>query len=181
MRSLAISPRLWLKNPVPPSFIINATARAGSVIENCTLWPVTFFRGMGETLYNVLAMLLHCHRLNARAIWWRSELLSRVDVSQWLKCAWQKGAMMGRAQTALAFLVLLGTCTAGALHAPLWAPLAGACSLTLLSLMNQRLAPLPQWRGVTDPVLVVSSVLNAAAAASATYIFGWLARWVWGL
>jgi hypothetical protein len=108
-------------------------------------------------------------------------MLSRVDVSQWLKCAWQKGAMMGRAQTALAFLILLGTCTAGALHASLWAPLAGACSLTLLSLMNQRMAPLPQWRGVADPVLVVSSVLNAAAAASATYIFGWLARWVWGL
>ena len=88
---------------------------------------------------------------------------------------------MGRAQTALAFLALSGTCTAGALRAPLWAALAGACALMLVSLMNHRLAPMPQWRGVSEPVLVLSSMLNASAAACATYIFGYVARWMWGL
>jgi hypothetical protein len=88
---------------------------------------------------------------------------------------------MGRTQIALAFLILLGSCTAGALHASLWTPCSAACSLGLIELTNQRLAPLPQWRGVSDPILVLSSALNAVAAASATYIFGWVARWVWGL
>ena len=88
---------------------------------------------------------------------------------------------MGRVQTGLAFLILLGTCTAGALRAPLWSALAGACALALVSLMHQRLAPIPQWRGVSEPVLVLSSVLNASAAASATFIFGYFARWAWGL
>ena len=88
---------------------------------------------------------------------------------------------MARSQSATAFVVLLSTSIAGALHAPWYAGLAGACLLVLISLYSQRAASLPQWRGVSDPMLVLSSILNAAAAAAAVFIFGHLARWIWGL
>ena len=88
---------------------------------------------------------------------------------------------MGRGSIGTAFLVLLATSCAGVLHAPWWAAVAGACSLVLISFANQRVMSYPQWRGVSEPVLIFSSVLNASAAASAVFLFGYVARWAWGL
>jgi hypothetical protein len=88
---------------------------------------------------------------------------------------------MGLAHNTVAYLILLGTCVAGVAHAPWWAVCAGACSLTLLSLLTTRAALVPRLRTISEPILVFSSVLNAAAVASAAYIFGYAARWFWGL
>lgn len=86
-----------------------------------------------------------------------------------------------RTLSALAYVVLLATCVAGVLHAPWWAACAGTCALALVSLLGQRTAVVPQLRAVTEPVLVIANILNAAAIASGAFIFGHLARWFWGL
>lgn len=93
----------------------------------------------------------------------------------------QSALANGRLQSALAFAILLATSVAGVFHAPWWAACAGACSLVLVSLGSQRTATVPQLRGISEPVLIIASILNAAAVASAALIFGHLARWVWGL
>jgi hypothetical protein len=92
----------------------------------------------------------------------------------------QSALASGRLQSALAYIVLLATCTAGVLHAPWWAACAGACLLTLISLLGQR-AAMPELRGVSEPILITSSILNAAGVAAGVFIFGHLARWFWGL
>jgi hypothetical protein len=89
--------------------------------------------------------------------------------------------LMGRAHGAVAYVILLATCVAGVFHAPWWAACAGASALALLSLFGQRAATVPQLRTVSEPVLVIASVLNAAAVASGAFIFGHVARWFWGL
>jgi hypothetical protein len=88
---------------------------------------------------------------------------------------------MGRAHMATAFAILVGTCLAGALHATLYAALTGSCTLALLSLTRQRALALPSHRGVSEPVLVAASLLNATAVAFAAYAFGYVSRWIWGL
>ena len=88
---------------------------------------------------------------------------------------------MGRSQVGVAFTILLATCLAGVFHAPWYSAAAGACSLALLSLLNQRAASGPRLGGVSEPVLIFSSVLNAAAVASGVFAFGHVARWAWGL
>jgi hypothetical protein len=86
-----------------------------------------------------------------------------------------------RTRSALAYVVLLSTCLAGVFHAPWWAACAGACSLALILLIPPRAAPAPQMRTIGEPVLIFSSVLNASAVASGAFIFGHVARWLWGL
>lgn len=92
----------------------------------------------------------------------------------------QSASAYGRAQLAVAYGILLATCIAGVFHAPWWAAVAGACSLALMSLMV-RTASVPQMRTISEPVIVLASVLNAFAAASGVFIFGHVARWLWGL
>jgi|GEM_PF-4895147 len=84
----------------------------------------------------------------------------------------------GRAQLAIAYVVLIATCVAGVFHLGWWSAVAGASSLALVSLASPRASA---GRGISEQVLVASSLLNASAAASAAYAFGYLARWVWGL
>jgi hypothetical protein len=93
----------------------------------------------------------------------------------------QRALTSGRLQSAVAFVVLLATSVAGVFHAPWWAACAGACSLVLISLWGQRAATMHQLRGISEPVLFIANVLNAAAVASAAFIFGHVARWIWGL
>jgi hypothetical protein len=91
---------------------------------------------------------------------------------------------MNRLQLVAAYLALLATCTAGALHLGLWSVCAGSCSLALISLLTPRVASAPQIQGgngIGEPVLIASSILNGAAIASAAYVFGYCARWAWGL
>jgi hypothetical protein len=39
----------------------------------------------------------------------------------------------------------------------------------------------PQFRGVSEPTLIAASVLNAAGTAAGVFVFGYVARWIWGL
>lgn len=88
---------------------------------------------------------------------------------------------MGRMQLVLAYAVLLATCVAGVFHLTWWWACVGGCSLALISLLSLRAASVPQLRTVGEPILVASSFLNASAAASAAFMFGYAARWIWGL
>ena len=88
---------------------------------------------------------------------------------------------MGRIQVTIAYTTLLATCVAGVFHLSWWWALAGACSLALTSLIAHRAASYAQLRAVSEPVLVASSLLNASGAAFAVYLFGYFARWIWGL
>ena len=91
---------------------------------------------------------------------------------------------MNRLQLVAAYVALLATCTAGALHLGLWSVCAGSCSLALISILTPRVASAPQIQGgsgIGEPLLIASSILNGSAVASAAYIFGYGARWVWGL
>jgi len=80
-----------------------------------------------------------------------------------------------------AYVALLLTCCAGVFSLSLWSVVAGALSLGLIPLVANRAASLQQVGGISEPVVVVSHVLNSSAMASAAYIFGYVARWAWGL
>jgi hypothetical protein len=90
---------------------------------------------------------------------------------------------MGRSQALAAYIILLATCVAGILHAPWWAAVTGGCSLALASLitMRSRIAAVPELRAISEPTLVASSLVNAATFSAGAYIFGFIARWLWGL
>ena len=89
-----------------------------------------------------------------------------------------------RAHATLPFLTLLITCSAGMLHTQWWAVCAGACVLILISLIERQFGAnkfLMFQRGVSDPVLALSSVLNGSVAAAAAFGFGHVTGLVWGL
>jgi len=88
---------------------------------------------------------------------------------------------MTRWQTISAYFVLLIACCAGVFRIGPWAVVASASLLALISLVANRTAFLPHAGTVAEPVLVLSHILNSAAIASAAYIFGFIARWAWGL
>jgi hypothetical protein len=95
----------------------------------------------------------------------------------------QSPRLYGRAQLAMAYLILLATCTAGVFQAPWWAAIAGACSLALVSLIAQKTVSLhvEMMSLGREPVLLFASLFNATAAACAAFTFGHVARWAWGL
>jgi len=88
---------------------------------------------------------------------------------------------MARWQAISAYIVLLLTCCAGVFRLGPWAVVASASLLALVSLVANRIASVPQTSMTTEPVVVLSHTLNSAAIASAAYIFGFVARWAWGL
>jgi hypothetical protein len=90
--------------------------------------------------------------------------------------------LYGRRQLFGAYVILVATSAAGALRAPWWAALAGACSLALLSLITHKKTSSPNVSiYVDEPPLIASSIINAAMFASLAYVFGHIARWFWGL
>ena len=93
----------------------------------------------------------------------------------------EDGKAMSRWQTICAYAVILLTSSAGVFRFGAWAVVAGACSLILISLIAHRTASVPQFRTISEPVIIASHVLNSAAIASAAYVFGHVARWAWGL
>ena len=88
---------------------------------------------------------------------------------------------MGCKQFSSAYTVILAMCVAGALHLSWWWVCAGACSLTLISLLAHHTAAYPQFRNIGEPILVASSVINGVTVATGAFLFGYLARWLWGL
>ena len=92
--------------------------------------------------------------------------------------------MSERAHAVLAFSTLLITCVAGMLHANWWAACAGACGMVLISLVERQYAGNRYsllHRGISDPVLVLSSLLNGSVAAAAAFGFGHVTGWMWGV
>jgi hypothetical protein len=92
--------------------------------------------------------------------------------------------MPSRARALPAFACIMAVIYCGMLNTSWWVVVVGACSLGLISLTgplgafayHQRLG------GDASPsVLLISSVFNASAAAAASFIFGRLVAWAWGL
>lgn len=88
---------------------------------------------------------------------------------------------LSRSQAVATYLALLAISIAGVFHLPWWSICAGACSLALVALVSHRPIALQQTRAIAEPTLVVSSLLHAALVAPAAYVFGYVARRVWGL
>lgn len=89
-----------------------------------------------------------------------------------------------RAEGLVAYTILLMIALAGMMHAQWWAICAGSCMLILISLVRRQLAGnrfAAFERGVSDPVLILSSVINGSAAAGTAFAFGHFTGWVWGL
>jgi hypothetical protein len=91
--------------------------------------------------------------------------------------------MWSRVQEASVFIILLATCVAGIAHGTAWFAVVGACALALSSLIERQYAGNRyglSHRGVSDPVLALTSILNAAVFSAAAFAFGHLTRWLWG-
>jgi hypothetical protein len=89
---------------------------------------------------------------------------------------------MDRPPSLLAYWLIVGICVAGALHASWWAAIVGGCGLALALLVGQR--PRLSYAlssSVSEPVLVIASLINASVIACGAYIFGYVARLAWGL
>ena len=92
--------------------------------------------------------------------------------------------MFKRPADILAFLTILFVCAAGALKLSWWAAVIGACSLILISLNNhwgRRSEVRARTRAISDPTQLAASSLNAATVASASFAFGHLTAWMWGI
>jgi len=87
---------------------------------------------------------------------------------------------LNRAQPALVFAVILGTCIAAMLHVSPWAAVASASVLAIISLRNATRQS-PATTSVAISVFLTSVTLNASAAACAAFILGRLIGWAWGL
>ena len=91
--------------------------------------------------------------------------------------------MPSRAIDTLALTTILAIGFAGALRVSWWAAALGCCLLVLVSL-GERWLGRPHYRAsvqpVSDPIQVAASAVNAAATASAAYMIGLCAAWIWG-
>ena len=82
----------------------------------------------------------------------------------------------------LAYLTILSTTVAGMMQAPLWAILAGACTLALLPIVERRgPATSPAGHEADEPFALLASLLNGTASASAAFLLGRATAWLWGL
>jgi energy-converting hydrogenase Eha subunit H len=92
--------------------------------------------------------------------------------------------MRERIQDSVAFIVLGATCTAGLFQATWWFAVVGACSLAILSLVERQYAGNRYGlihRGIPDPILAFSSVLNGTIFSAAAFALGHITRVMWGL
>jgi hypothetical protein len=83
-----------------------------------------------------------------------------------------------------ALAAILAVIAAGILHVSAWAAVAGACILGLVSLTSSQGAfSRYGYAGspIGLPVVLVSTLLNASAAAAAAFVLGRLIAWVWGI
>ena len=90
--------------------------------------------------------------------------------------------MRSRAQGVMAYATILAACVAGMLNFSWWAAVAAACALTLISFSNHPVAYRVLRHGETaGPVLVISSLANAAMTSAAALVVGRAIGWVWGV
>ena len=92
--------------------------------------------------------------------------------------------MFDRPSNTFAFTTILATTMAGALHAPWWAAMTGACILVLVSLNKAWTvagATSRKTRSVPDSIQFAASALNGGAIAAASFAFGQGTTWAWGL
>ena len=91
--------------------------------------------------------------------------------------------MTERVRSALAYTTLLLTCIAGIVHASWWAASGGACLLVINSILSRQFATARhgiELGAPADQTLALSSILNGAVIASAAFVLGKFAGWVWG-
>jgi len=82
----------------------------------------------------------------------------------------------------LAYLVILSTTVAGMMQAPVWAVIAGACTLALLCIVERRgTTTSPMGQEADEPFATLASLLNGTAAASAAFLLGRATAWLWGI
>jgi hypothetical protein len=78
----------------------------------------------------------------------------------------------------------MGVIAAGLFHVTWWAAVAGACVLGLISLTSAfgSFARYGQAESAIGlPVILLSSTLNAGAAAAASFALGRAIGWCWGI
>ena len=83
-----------------------------------------------------------------------------------------------------AFAAILAVIAAGTLHLSAWTAAAGACVLALVSLTSSQGAYSRYgYAGspVGLPAVLLSTALNASAAAAASFVLGRLIAWAWGI
>jgi hypothetical protein len=91
--------------------------------------------------------------------------------------------MSARVQDRLVFVVLLVSCFAGMAHLTTWIAIACASCLMLLSIAERQYAGnrfAASHRGIADPILILSSALNAAVFSTAAFAIGYISRAAWG-
>jgi hypothetical protein len=83
-----------------------------------------------------------------------------------------------------AFVAILAVITAGTLHVSWWAVVAGGCVLALISLSSAH-GSFARYDHVGSsiglPAVLLSTTLNAGAAATAAFLLGRFLGWFWGL
>lgn len=92
--------------------------------------------------------------------------------------------MPSKARALPAFVCIMAVIYCGMLNTSWWVVVVGACSLGVISLTSPLGAFANHQRlGSNTPpsALLISSVFNASAAAAASFIFGRLVGWAWGL
>ena len=85
------------------------------------------------------------------------------------------------AQGLLAYATILATCVAGLFHASIWAFVAGACVLALISISNHRVVYSSRLSDSGGGTLLLSSTINAVVTSASAVVFGRIVGWAWGV
>ena len=91
--------------------------------------------------------------------------------------------MVTRAHSTLVYATLFFVSLAGLAKTSWWLACAGSAILVILSVVGRDLAAgrmLVSNRG-SDAVISIASILNGSAIASAAYLLGRAAGWLWGI
>lgn len=84
----------------------------------------------------------------------------------------------------LEYLIILSITVAGMMHAQWWAAVAGACILTLVSIMDrrERSASPARVEGFAEgPFANIVTLANSSVAATAAFLLGRATAWLWGI
>ena len=91
--------------------------------------------------------------------------------------------MDGRMRNALVHFAVLSTILAGIFHVSPWAGAAGMCGLAILGFAGKGASVMPQPRaiGTAESAMAIATVVNASAIAGASFGFGRLTGYLFGL
>ena len=91
--------------------------------------------------------------------------------------------MRNRILGLVAFGAIMFACFAGILHMTLWAAVASACGLALVSVSNhvEMARALSGSRDQIGAILIATSITNGAATALTAFATGHGIGWIWGV